>query len=115
MKKGIYYIIGLLLLLGCETKSEVPANLLPKEKFEAVLHDIILLQAVQNTDFAYVNANNIDAKEIIFKKHQTDSLQFAESSQYYSLDIDLYEQILDNILEKIRVTYSNPDNNSKKE
>lgn len=105
--KAIVYIIGFVLLLGCNTQNTPPANLLSKEKFEAVLHDIILLQAIENTDFAYINANNLDTKEVIFGKHQTDSLQFAQSNQYYSLNIDEYDNMLDRILEKIKQEYSN--------
>lgn len=88
--------------LSCaKEKIQKPANLIPEEKMVEILYDINLLQALRNTNYTVFTQKNINPEEYIYKKYSIDSLQFAESNQYYITDIDNYEKLLDKVIAKI--------------
>ena len=45
--------------------------------------------------------NGILPQEFIYKKHSIDSLQFANSNDYYAFDTEVYEGIINKVKEKI--------------
>lgn len=102
MKKILTFSLLILLLLGCtKEKTQKPANLIPEDKMVEILYDINLLQALRNTNYSVYTQENINPEEYIYKKYSIDSLQFAESNQYYITDVDNYEKLLDKVIAKI--------------
>jgi|TARA_B100001059_G_C17533259_1_gene426619 hypothetical protein len=94
MKK---YLIIFILVIGCY--SDIPDNLISKEKMESIIFDIMILNA--STGYELKIDNNLLSDELIFKKYDIDSLQFYESELYYSRNPKLHFDIYSNIKKRI--------------
>ena len=98
MKK---YLLIILLFIGCS--DNVPDNLINKEKMENIIFDIMILNASSGFDLKI--DNNLLSDELIYKKHNIDSLQFFESELYYSKNprdhYEIYAKVKIRILKSI--------------
>ena len=94
MKK---YVIIFILAIGCY--SDIPDNLISKEKMESIIFDIMILNA--STGYELKIDNNLLSDELIFKKYDIDSLQFYERELYYSRNPKLHFDIYSNIKKRI--------------
>ena len=98
MKK---YLLIIFLFLGCS--DNVPDNLISKEKMENIIFDIMILNASSGFDLKI--DNNLLSDELIYKKHNIDSLQFFESELYYSKNprdhYEIYAKVKIRILKSI--------------
>ncbi len=97
MKK---YLLIIFLFLGCS--DNVPDNLISKEKMENIIFDIMILNASSGFDLKI--DNNLLSDELIYKKHNIDSLQFFESELYYSKNPRVHYEIYAKV--KIRILKS---------
>ena len=98
MKK---YLLIIFLFLSCS--DNVPDNLISKEKMENIIFDIMILNASSGFDLKI--DNNLLSDELIYKKHNIDSLQFFESELYYSKNprdhYEIYAKVKIRILKSI--------------
>ena len=98
MKK---YLLIIFLFLGCS--DNVPDNLISKEKMENIIFDIMILNAASGFDLKI--DKNLLSDELIYKKHNIDSLQFFESELYYSKNprdhYEIYAKVKIRILKSI--------------
>ncbi len=98
MKK---YLLIIFLFIGCT--DNVPDNLISKEKMEKIIFDIMILNASSGFDLKI--DNNLSSDELIYKKHNIDSLQFFESELYYSKNprehYEIYAKVKIRILNSI--------------
>ena len=98
MKK---YLLIILLFIGCS--DNVPYNLINKEKMENIIFDIMILNASSGFDLKI--DDNLLSDELIYKKHNIDSLQFFESELYYSKNprehYEIYAKVKIRILKSI--------------
>ena len=98
MKK---YLLIIFLFIGCS--DNVPDNLINKEKMENIIFDIMILNASSGFDLKI--DNNLLSDELIYKKHNIDSLQFFESELYYSKNprehYEIYAKVKIRILKSI--------------
>jgi|TARA_B100000214_G_C23896430_1_gene594319 hypothetical protein len=98
MKK---YLLIIFLFIGCS--DNVPDNLISKEKMENIIFDIMILNASSGFDLKI--DNNLLSDELIYKKHNIDSLQFFESELYYSKNprehYEIYAKVKIRILKSI--------------
>ena len=98
MKK---YLLIIFLFIGCS--DNVPDNLISKEKMENIIFDIMILNASNGFDLKI--DNNLLSDELIYKKHNIDSLQFFESELYYSKNprehYEIYAKVKIRILKSI--------------
>ena len=98
MKK---YLLIIVLIIGCS--DNVPDNLIDKEKMENIIFDIMILNASSGFDLKI--DNNLLSDELIYKKHNIDSLQFFESELYYSKNprdhYEIYAKVKIRILKSI--------------
>ena len=98
MKK---YLLIIFLFIGCS--DNVPDNLISKEKMENIIFDIMILNASSGFDLKI--DNNLLSDELIYKKHNIDSLQFFESQLYYSKNprdhYEIYAKVKIRILKSI--------------
>ena len=87
--------------MGCS--DNVPDNLISKEKMENIIFDIMILNASSGFDLKI--DNNLLSDELIYKKHNIDSLQFFESELYYSKNprdhYEIYAKVKIRILKSI--------------
>ena len=93
--------IIIFLFIGCS--DNVPDNLISKEKMENIIFDIMILNAASGFDLKI--DKNLLSDELIYKKHNIDSLQFFESELYYSKNprdhYEIYAKVKIRILKSI--------------
>lgn len=91
--------------IGCSNDLIVkkPKNYIERDKMEKVLHDIIVLDAIKNNSYNEFEINYVDAGDIIFKNNGIDSVTFVDNMHYYSSNPEVFEMMIKNILDKIRV------------
>lgn len=100
--KKLAYILSLFVLFSCgEEKAEKPKNLLPEDKIVNMLYDIAVLQAISSYQPKALDSSRVDGKNYIFKKYKTDSLTFAQSHEYYAMDLKRYEGIQKKVAARI--------------
>ena len=95
------YLLIIFLFIGCS--DNVPDNLISKEKMENIIFDIMILNASSGFDLKI--DDNLLSDELIYKKHNIDSLQFFESELYYSknprVHYEIYAKVKIKILKSI--------------
>lgn len=96
-------IVVTLTILSCDRteKPTVPENLISKDKMVEVLYDVYILNAAKGASKTVLEKNGIFPEDYVFKKHNIDSLQFAESNAYYGFYVEEYEAILEQLELKI--------------
>ena len=103
MKKGILFVLGILLFSCNEKVVEKPENLIPKEKMVTILHDLALLNSTKSSYKAALENNGVKIMDFLYEKYDIDSVQFAQSDLYYaSIPLEyqsIYEKV-EAILEK---------------
>ena len=85
-------------MIGCS--SNVPENLISKEKMESIIFDIMILNASSSYDLKI--DNNMISDELIFRKHDIDSAQFYDSELYYSKNPRIQLNIYSNVKRRIQ-------------
>ena len=98
------YLIAVLLLVAtaCGNDGKVPKGVLPKEKMEAVLWDMLRadeMVAVQHTKDTSINRFDSSARlyQQIMKLHGTDQATFTKSFKYYQSRPDLLKPVFDSL------------------
>ncbi len=91
-------IVLLLILAGCQNVKypEKPENLLSKEKMVQMLADAYIGNASRSKSVnnRVLRTNDVHLDSILYKKHQVDSLTFAESNAYYASNLAMYTEII---------------------
>lgn len=98
MKYFSKIIMLLLILAGCQDVKfpEKPDNLLSKEKMVQMLADAYIGNASRSKSYnnRVLRTNGVHLDSILYKKHQVDSLTFAQSNAYYASNLDAYTDII---------------------
>jgi len=95
----------LLMVLGaCQdvNKAPKPKNLIPEDKMVDLLIDLQKMDAVISKNKIYFELRKVKAKDLIFEKHQVDSLQVAQSSNYYAEDFTVNTRIYEKVIAKLK-------------
>ena len=93
-----------MLFFGCNNvieKPKKPDNLIPEDKMVEIMYDVFLLNSAKGINKIKLEENGVLPEKYIFEKYQIDSLQFANSNNYYAYDTKTYESILNRIKDKI--------------
>jgi hypothetical protein len=91
---------------SCSDKNSVPAGVLPHEKMEAVMWDVIQSEqysaAYLAKDSAHINLKleNLRLYDEVFRLHQVSREEFRKSYQYYMGRADLAQILFDSLLAK---------------
>lgn len=95
MKRLLILFSAIILHVSCsDTRApKKPENLLSKDRMVGVIVDISLLNAAKGINKRTIEDNGLYPLDYVYKKHQIDSLQFAQSNSYYSYFINDYEAI----------------------
>ena len=101
--KTLKILILLSLILSCDgaERPSKPENLIAKEKMSEIIYDVFLLNAAKGINKRILENNGIMPQDYVYKKYNIDSLQFAQSNNYYSYDTKVYEDIMDKVKMKI--------------
>ena len=95
MKK---YLILFIFIIGCS--SNAPEDLISEEKMESIIFDIMILNASSSYDLKI--DNDMISDELIFRKHDIDSVQFYNSELYYSRNPKIHFNIYSNVKRRIQ-------------
>ena len=88
--------------ISCGQKAiEKPDNLIDEDKMITILYDLSLLEAIKSQKPAVLDSNQVDVTKYIYKKYKIDSLQFANSSQYYASNIENYKLMYEEVAKKL--------------
>lgn len=98
MRNCIVLVI-VIFLWGCQDVKhpEIPENLIGKEKMVEILTDAYLANAARSIDQKAILAHGLKMDSLIYKKHQIDSLQFADSNEYYSANLKDYFEMFQKV------------------
>src|SRR5690606_615468 len=72
------------------------------------MYDLYILNAAKGVNKKVLELNGIMPLEYVYKKHDIDSLQFAQSNTYYAYDTKVYAELVEKVkadLEKDKVLY----------
>ena len=97
-----------LLLVSCQNveKVKAPENLISEAKMAEVLTDLSLLHSARNYNKRILEATGLKPEEYLYEKHGIDSIQLAQSNDYYSKNYDKLESIYKRVrvnLEKMQI------------
>jgi hypothetical protein len=97
-------LIGALLLLAvaCNKDNKVPKGVLPKEKMESVLWDLMRADEIVNLQYTKdTSINRFDSStrlyQQVFQLHRTDQATFKKSFKYYQSRPDLLKPVFDSL------------------
>ncbi|WP_178986708.1 DUF4296 domain-containing protein [Winogradskyella helgolandensis] len=95
---SIVLVFGIV-ILACDgiNKPEKPDNLISKAQMTDLLYDLYVMNAAKGVNRATLEKNDLDPEFYILKKHNVDSIRFAESNTYYAFDTETYKEIVDNV------------------
>jgi len=100
-------LLGLVLMAsGCSDKDSVPADVLPHDKMEAVMWDVIQAEQysanylIKDTPRLDLKLENLRMYDEVFRLHQTSREQFRKSYNYYMGRADLAQVLFDSLLNK---------------
>ena len=94
MKRYILCLIVLLGMVSCKEEAvPKPDDLLSKQKMADILYDVTVINAMKGVDKKGLEASFLHFDTYIYKKHNTDSTQFATSNNYYSTNPLQYDKI----------------------
>ena len=100
-------LVGIILAVSsCSDKNSVPAGVLPHEKMEAVMWDVIQSEQYSASylakDSAHINLKleNLRLYDEVFRLHQVSREEFRKSYQYYMGRADLAQVLFDSLLAK---------------
>lgn len=97
-----------LLLVSCQNVEKVkePENLISEAKMAEVLTDLSLLNSAKNYNKRILEETGLKPAEYLYEKHGIDSLQLAQSNEYYAKNYDKLESIYKRVkvnIEKMQV------------
>ena len=89
-------------------KPDKPNNLISKKQMVNILLDLKLINAVTGKDKNVLDSAKLAPERYVYKKHNIDSAQFAQSNAYYAYHMEdynaIYEQVKDS-LKKLQAHY----------
>jgi hypothetical protein len=104
-------LIFMLCFLSCnESAVPKPDKLLNEETIEAIVYDLVLLEAIKNSQPNILEDNGINPYEYIYEKYQIDSLQWVQNNKYYASDVKNYKHLFDRV--RIKLEQQKADNDS---
>lgn len=102
MRQLVYILIGFL-IFGCgnSDRPSKPDNLISETKMSEIIYDVFVLNSAKGINRRILEQNGILPEDYVYEKHGIDSLQFANSNDYYSYDTKIYERIMSTVKQKI--------------
>lgn len=102
MKKFVFLLLGLLLLLSCsDNPVPKPDTLLEEEIMVDILYDTALLQAAEAYLPEKLTDKGVKIKNYIYLKYAIDSTTYYQNQRYYAADAKKYKKIYQKVIERI--------------
>ena len=99
MNRGYIFCLTLLCLFACgeSIKPPKPDNLIPRDKMASILHELFIVNSAKGVNRKLMENKGIVPEEYILNKFNIDSVQFAQSNNYYAHDIETYQSIIEDV------------------
>ncbi|HIE45267.1 MAG TPA: DUF4296 domain-containing protein [Flavobacteriaceae bacterium] len=98
----IIYILTLFTLFSCQQEVvKKPTNFIDKNKMVDLIVDMKIAEKaknIQNKD----KKKNKNYMSFVFDKYQIDSVQFKENNDYYTNNIELYQEIYETVSTRLK-------------
>jgi len=104
MRKFLVCILTLTLafLFSCGYgKIKKPDDLIPQSKMVDIIVDLNMMSSGQGLNKSVLVKEGIVPEEYVFKKYNIDSARFIASNEYYAHHIEIYQDIYDNVKNKL--------------
>ena len=96
--KTALLIVTTLFFMSCENLDvKKPANLISEDQMVEILYDVVLINSAKGVNKQVLQRSIKNPHEYIYKKHNIDSLQFAESNAYYTFKNEVYKSIYEKL------------------
>lgn len=110
MIRNIIYFVVFLMFISCQSidKSTMPKTLIEEDRMVEILTDIAFVKAAKTSNRITLEAEKINPESFILKKHDVDSVVFAENNAWYSGQIEKYKVIFTRVkanLDKEKTKY----------
>lgn len=105
MKKAFFLLLALQLFAACQNveRPEKPDNLIAEDKLKDILYDVSLINAARDFSRGQLTNAGIEPDTFVYEKYNIDSLQFAKSVAYYSVDFNRYLKIWEDVNLRLEV------------
>lgn len=102
MKRLLALFLGVIFWVSCNNKP-MPEGLIEREKMVNVLTDVHVVEGYSGTVMDADTMKQVLANymNLVYKKHQIDSLQFKKSLKYYSANPKLLNEMYGEVLRKL--------------
>jgi len=99
----LFLVSLVILLFACQDvkKPLPPENLISKEKMATILAEVYTINAARNVNNKLLNNLGVKLDSIIYEKYNIDSLQFVESNNYYSSNLNVYSEIINDVKDQL--------------
>jgi len=96
--KTFFLVVSILFFISCENlEVKKPSNLISEDQMVEILYDMVLINSSKGVNKKLLQKNINNPEAYIFKKHNIDSLQFAESNAYYTFKNEVYKSIYEKL------------------
>ena len=114
MKKISFILFLSIFFMACTSNTIIkkPDNLIPKNKMEDLITDMLIAAGAENIKNIDLE-RNVNYFSLVFEKYGIDSTRFKESNYYYTSQIDDYEKILKKVNERLKALKEKLDNEIK--
>ena len=94
-----FFLVGsILFFMSCENlEVKKPSNLISEDQMVEILYDMVLINSAKGVNKQLLQKNINNPEAYIYKKHNIDSLQFAESNAYYTFKNEVYKSIYEKL------------------
>ena len=95
MKHWAIILVFVFGFFGCQDvkQPEKPENLIPKDKMVDMLTEAYLANAARSVVNKSIVSKGIRMDSLVYKNFGVDSLQFAQSNEFYAADVNVYMEI----------------------
>ena len=96
--KTVLLVVSILFFMSCENLDmKKPSNLILEDQMVEILYDVVLINSAKGVNKQLLQKNINNPQAYVYKKHNIDSLQFAESNAYYTFKSDVYKSIYEKL------------------
>lgn len=96
--KIVLFVVSTLFFMSCENLDvKKPSNLISEDQMVEILYDVVLINSAKGVNKQLLEKNIKNPLAYIYKKHNIDSLQFAENNAYYTFESDIYKSIYEKL------------------
>ena len=96
--------IFLLFMFSCTSESNIPEDVLKKEKFTDLLYHIEIIDALRTQENLEQENNDLEAYQrynLLFLENNVSEEEFTRSFDFYKKHSDLYMEISDSIISRL--------------